>query len=470
MASRNWKKFMRGRVAAVSLATYARERQIKRIAAHTGLPYEEARELADFLAGPDAAKKKRQRWHAKMQKVGGNTEAGKIGQRNSEVSLDVQGEDATVSAKTSTIKTLDDLLAAADVDRRDWLVKDWQANKWDTNAGKGRVVELWQVKAWLTRKPDWAHQCVKPVRSLKRKTKMLGRGGDASRPDDVALIIPDSQNGYRVDPKTGYFDPLHDRAAWDLAIQVAEDLQPNTIVLLGDMLDLAPWSTKFPTSAALRFTTQPSLLELHWWLAHLRLVCPHARIVYIDGNHESRINRAIVSSLQEAEGVKPANDPDGPDALSVERLLALPDLDIEYAGPYGEGFWLWDRLWVHHGQTVKKGGGATVAAVLKNTHHSEVIGHIHRVEAAWKTVYGPDGSKDICAWSPGTITRVEPGIVPASTHRIDWQQALSVVYLNENRIFPSMIKIHEGACVWRGNVIRGRDRVTEIKEATGWRF
>lgn len=63
-----------------------------------------------------------------------------------------------ISSRSATIKTLDDLLAYADVDLAVWEVERYTVNKWEMGAklgekGKERMVAqpLFQVKAWLRR-------------------------------------------------------------------------------------------------------------------------------------------------------------------------------------------------------------------------------------------------------------------------------------------------------------------------------
>jgi len=320
---------------------------------------------------------------------------------------------------------------------------------------------MWQVKAWLERVPEWAALAVSPVEHIKKAP--TGPSG----PEGVVLVIPDSQNGYRR-TEDGHLDPMHDRRAWDLSVQMAEHLRPDTIVLLGDMLDLAPWGS-YAKPREVRYTTQPSLVELHWWLGQLRLAAPGAHIIYIEGNHEFRIQRSILESLSEAEGVRPADDPGGYDAISVPRLLALDSLDIEYVGPYGEGFWLWDAVHFHHGTLARKGGGATVAAMLKEATHSTVVGHIHRLEMACKTIHGPTGQRVVTCMSPGTLCRTD-GAVPAATPRVDWQQGLAVLTKRGDRIYTNVMQIHDGTLAWSGQHFEARDRLEDLKSATGLPF
>lgn len=359
------------------------------------------------------------------------------------------------------ISSLEELLTEAKIDPDDWLVQKWIANKWDAMTKRGPV-PMWQVKAWLERKPDWLRHPVKAVKHLKRQKPARKKPPKVSK----ALIVPDSQNGYHLDHKTGYLDPLHDRLAWDLSVQMAEELQPDTIVLLGDMLDLAPWSLKFPRSPSLRYTTQPSILELHWWLGQLRLAAPKAQIVYLEGNHEHRIDKVLIAQADEMIDLRPADDPDGHPLMSVPRMLALDDLDIEYIAPYQEEFWLFDKVRVHHGHVVRAKGGATVAAIVRDASHSEIVGHVHRVEYASKTISGPNGQEVIFAMTPGTITRTD-GVVPAASPRVDWQQGLGIVTRDNETgvISASAVPIQRGQLMWRGEVLRGEDRVEEIENA-----
>ena len=368
------------------------------------------------------------------------------------------GDEATLSSK-GAIQTLEALLDGAGV-QEDWLVKKWVANKWDSMSKDGPV-PMWQVKAWLERIPEWANLQVQPIEHLK-KTRSA-----PSEAEGVVLVVPDSQNGYRR-TETGHLDPMHDRRAWDLAVQMAEHLRPDTIVLLGDMLDLAPWGS-YAKPREVRYTTQPSLVELHWWLGQLRLVAPSATILYIEGNHEFRISRSILESLSEAEGVRPADDPGGHDAISIPRLLALDSLDIEYIGPYGEGFWLWDTVRFHHGTLARKGGGSTVAAMLKEATHSTIVGHIHRLEMACKTIHGPTGQRVITCMSPGTLCRTD-GAVPAATPRVDWQQGLAVLTKKGDRIYTNVMQIHDGTLAWSGKHFEARDRLKDLRAATGMDF
>ena len=85
---------------------------------------------------------------------------------------------------------------------------------------------------------------------------------------------------------------MHDRRACDAALLIAAQVQPDEIILLGDMVDFADFG-KYTLENNAKFLVQPMLQELSWWLQSLRLSCPTSKIVWLEGNHEYRLKRAI---------------------------------------------------------------------------------------------------------------------------------------------------------------------------------
>ena len=378
------------------------------------------------------------------------------------------GDVLVVNAEGPRIKTLDGLLDAADVDKSKWIVTRYKVNTWEVaskdSKGKPCVTPVWQVKADLEPKRLNDLNPVRPMQALKREPPKARRDGIKR-----ALFIPDSQHGFQWQNKFQRLEPLHDRPAIDVTVQLALAFQPDVIVLLGDMVDFAPWSTKFPRDPTLKQTTQPTLEELYWQLAQYRMACPRARIVYTAGNHEERLNKAQVQHLDEAVGLRFANDDVDEPILHMKRLLALDSLDIEYVGPYDTDWWLWNRVRIHHGSTVRGGGGNTAAARVKIGDWPEVFGHIHRLELAQRVVFGPGGPRTITAMSPGCLCRID-GAVPGVSKSPDWHHGVGIGYYDEVNDMDhlSVIPIHDGKLVFDGRVFTGEDRRGEIAEATGY--
>lgn len=374
-----------------------------------------------------------------------------------------------ISVRSERIKTLEDLLEAAGIDERsDWVVTHWKANAWEAMSkgedGRPEVITLHQVKASLSKSLRAAHRPAQPQIKIKHTPRPPRKDGIKR-----ALFIPDSQVGYRWRNRYTYLEPLHDRLAFDACIQLAGQPEGwDVVFLLGDMADLGEWSRKFSTDPSLKQTTQPTIDELHWWLARLRAaVGEHCRIIYLAGNHEERATRRLVDDIPEAVGLTAAGEKMG--SLHMARLLRLDELDIEWVGPYGADYWLWGSIRVTHGQTVRQGGGATSAAVLKGASWSEVFGHIHRLEYAEKTLHGPEGRRVISAMSPGCLCRLEPGVVPGFKQRQDWQTGVGVAWLDEmDEAHMAAIPIRDGRLIWSDGILQGEDRAAEIAKQTGW--
>tara|TARA_R110000824_G_scaffold401260_1_gene611487 strand:+ start:229 stop:1677 length:1449 start_codon:yes stop_codon:yes gene_type:complete len=356
-------------------------------------------------------------------------------------------------------KTLNELLSSCNVDTEIWKVDRYVVNKWETAMKTQDAIvhrPLFQVKAWLVRiKPievDFPH--VVPIAPVGfKKPKIIRKPHKALK---KALIIPDAQFGFRRDINTGVLDPFHDRNAIDCVLQVAEKEKPDIIIYLGDMLDLPEWSDKFLVSPEFFFTTQPAINELYWWTSEFRKHCD--KFVYIEGNHELRMSKAISKNIIAAYNLKPANEPRKVQ-MTIPTLLALDDLGVEYLGPYPSGeFWINDNLRVSHGTIAKKGNADTVKAILSQARNSEIVGHIHRHEMAQKTVHPRKGLRTYVAYSPGTVARIEPNIVPAFSARNDWQQGFAVVsYQDGDGLFQiAPYSIHEGVTLYAGEEIKAR--------------
>ena len=371
-----------------------------------------------------------------------------------------------IAAKGRSIQTLDQLLASAEVDPKEWYVTNWKANSWEQAtriAGRIQKITLYQVKASLARRIEATYRAAEPAQKFVR----VDHAGRKSRLKH-AVIVPDLQMGFAWAKRYQYLDPMHDRRAMDAVVNLIREIKPHYVILLGDMMDLAPWSTRFPRKPEYKQTTQPVIDELHWWLADIRSAAPGAKIIYMAGNHEERMHKAMVEKLPEATYIAKAFQ-DSP-ALSVRNLLRLDDLHIEYIGPYGEDWWLWDRVRITHGTKVRSGGGATAAAIAKTARWSEVYGHVHKVEMMQKTFHGPFGRNVVTALSPGCLCRLD-GSVPGVSLSPDWQQGCGVATLDEDteQVHMQVLPIYDGSLVWDGRVIEGQDPVEQIAFATGWK-
>ena len=370
------------------------------------------------------------------------------------------------------IKTLEDLLEAANVGDG-WVVTRFKANAWQALGKDGDITQLHQVTAHLERSNDFWVTPIEVDTPIKRKP------WSTSQPHGLALIVPDTQHGFRVAedmtaPGLRRWEPMHCRKSIDCVLKICDMMKHRIthVVFLGDHLDLAPWSTRWPSSPDTMQTTNAAMRELYAGLLRpIREMCPSAEMVYTIGNHESRISDFLTAKAPEASTIRTADSLNEQPVLSLSRLLALDTLDIELIEPYGKPYWLFDDVKVIHGAKAKNIGGATAAEYLKTATTSLIYGHIHRLEMAQRRIEVPGGSKLITAASPGCLTSLNQGVVPARAGAApDWQTGVGLIYQHDDGHSISMIPIQDGVAVVEGQVIRGIDDIASIREATGIPF
>lgn len=325
--------------------------------------------------------------------------------------------------------------------------------------GEPQVVDL----AGIQLSPKWAEGPAWPLVQPAKPTRItpLRRGSVRDETSwRTGVILPDPQIGFWRDTDTGELDPFHDEKAMAVATRIVRDADPDLIVLLGDVLDLAEFS-RFEQEPSFAMTTQASLDRTHLWLAELRANAPRARIVYIEGNHDRRLRKAIVANAKAAFGLRQAaSTPATWPVMSIPHLLRLDELDVEYVEAYPAGtFWINDNLACVHGERLK------VSQVVDEERHSVIQGHVHRIALQHKTRRVRGGAKSMLAATPGCLCRID-GAVPSTKGSTDsfgkpiyrpedWQQGIGVVTYEEGdgRFHLEIVPIHDGTAVWRGREV-----------------
>lgn len=285
-------------------------------------------------------------------------------------------------------------------------------------------------------------------------------GAGKSRPGyQLSLKCADTQIGFRKFEDT--LEPFHDQQAMDLFTKVALHYQPDSIVILGDFLDL-PSQGRFAQEAAFANTTQLALNAAHAWLATLRAACPDTIIIIIEGNHDARMQRFIETNALAAFGLKQANLPDSWPVMSLPSLLRLDDLNIQYVDAYPAATY-WDNALTRniHGTKANSKGSTTSQYVHELPHVNTWAGHTHRVEVTYRTVLGAYGEAvESYSANPGALCRTD-GAVPSvngSQHSNGtsakivepWQQGLGFLWHNETESHPEVYRIQNGSVVING--------------------
>ena len=387
--------------------------------------------------------------------------------------IDADG-DRVIVIQGPRIRTIEDAISAKKIDLEEWIITDPYLNSWEgfckTKDDEIKIVPMHQVslrlKPKVLRKQEFPAVCQVEVQGGMPK---LPRHSGRQRMKR-ALIIPDPQIGYKRDLRTGVFEPLHDRRAMSLALTLAEIIRPDRIVVLGDWLDLAEWSTHFARKPEFAQTTQPALAEGAWWLNCLRGLTA-GPVDFIPGNHENRVNKAIIENMQAAYGLTSLDGIDEAPLLGIDNLLGLSKMGITCHADYPDGeVWLNEGLRAVHGELARSQYGATAQAILKEIGVSTIYGHIHRHESMSKTIHERGQIRLITAFSPGCLCRLETGVVPAARSRVNWQHGLGIVDYDESGIQHNImpVQISNQCFVYNGEAFVGMNFEEKISNDTGW--
>ena len=404
----------------------------------------------------------------------------------------------SVNYQGNRIISLEDLVKAAKIDLNKWIIERWMVNKWEVGAktakktlswsngildgdlvddGELTVEPLFQVKVWLKLKTvqSEGHELppIQPIEIVVREAASRKKAKTNGRGLKTAVIIPDIQFGFQRDIYTGKLIPFHDRHALDVALQIVEFIKPDKVVYLGDNLDLPDWSDRFLRSPEFYWTTQPAIVEASWWFSQFKQASMNAEHKMMPGNHEKRMEEMIVKYFLQAYNLKPVDEMDKPSGMTIQRLLALDKIGIEYsAEPYPDSkIWLGDYIVCVHGRLARSGPGSTVGAVIKNTDITTIQGHIHRIELVSKTINLRDRRRVVHAFSPGCLCKID-GSVPGSSTEEQWQQGIGIVFYegdsDRHTIVPVPIK--DGTAIYNGYMFGTRDRLKDLQKDTNWNF
>ena len=357
----------------------------------------------------------------------------------------------------SRIQSLAELIEAFDIDTSVWKAKEFTAEKWDSATDK---TEKFLIKARFVERINRDIQPVLPVEVVF--VPPILKNVKKSKDIMSSLLLFDPHFGFRRDIRTNELSPFHNRNALSIALSIAKDLQPDKVVWGGDFLDLAEWSDKFTQEPEFYFTTQNALFECAWWLAAFISVVPNAEFVTLAGNHEVRLNRAIMKRLLGAYMLSPADIP-SMNSMSIDNLLGLSRLGITHIPEYPEGeYWICDDTKVKHGNIIRAKAGSTSSAVLQNETSNVIFGHKHSIERVTKIMQNGKQTKTVVAVCGGCLCNTD-GSVPGSK-KTQFQNAVVVVnHTKEKALSFDIIDIINDKAFYNSKLYIPEERV--IKEA-----
>lgn len=162
------------------------------------------------------------------------------------------------------------------------------------------------------------------------------------------FIIGDIQLGFwavldEKDPQKFHFVPFHDEAAIDVTLQAMAMFKPDRVVIIGDFFDF-PQLSKFQQEPEWAQTMQASIQYGHDLIGLIRKTAGDiCAIDFIPGNHETRMQRAIVNNNPALMNLRKPGEKYS--IYSIPGLMDFEKRNIVCAAEYPSGeVWLADKV------------------------------------------------------------------------------------------------------------------------------
>lgn len=216
-----------------------------------------------------------------------------------------------------------------------------------------------------------------------------------------------------------------------IAFKFGKDFKPHNIFLNGDIIDCWAVSnfTKHPT---IKNSLTDDIEACKAFLKRLRKTYPKARIVYVGGNHEYRIDRYLAD-----------NAPELFPYVNIKDILDLKELAIEWVGSIHKENWFKYRdLYIGHYDKAAGNAASTAQSLLRERGVSLIQGHVHKVGMTAKTFI----DRTLFAYENPCLCLLENDYVKTP----NWQQGATVIYADKTTTWVSPIVIKNRKFIWSG--------------------
>lgn len=222
------------------------------------------------------------------------------------------------------------------------------------------------------------------------------------------------------------------------------DFKPHQINLLGDMIDFYEISRfdkdpmrRVVLGREIEFTRENILAEI-------RRAAPKARIVWLQGNHEHRLQRYLWSRAPELASLP---------GLDMRSLFDLGKLKIMYQEQNLE---IGDTQ-MTHGHMARKHSAYTAKAMLDDYGQSVIHNHTHRLGAHYKT----DRAGSYLAFENGCLCTFDMDYV----NNPNWQHGFSVGWLlADDTMHFEQLQIKDNGFFYGGKFFGTEDELTDCHD------
>jgi len=224
-------------------------------------------------------------------------------------------------------------------------------------------------------------------------------------------------------------------------LDVAIDLNPDEIVILGDYADFYAINShgKQPEFQHLLIEEIEAVKEK---LAELHMFFPEAKKVYIEGNHEYRLGRYIQNRC-----------PDLFDIIDTSSLLELPTFGFDFVPyvPAQKYNVLGSKLLARHEPL--SGGKHVAQNTAEKAMASVIFGHTHRIQEGQTVTMNGENFRGI---SSGWLGNQESKVFDYVKSQYQWALGFSITRVLDNDTWLNdLIHIIDYKCVVNGFVYEG---------------
>jgi predicted phosphodiesterase len=219
-----------------------------------------------------------------------------------------------------------------------------------------------------------------------------------------------------------------DRITWDIAKQIVRDVKPERIILNGDFIDFYGVS-RFDKDPNRALSLQDEIDYGNQLLSELRSVAKKAQIIWVEGNHEARLQKYLWSKAAELSSLR---------SLTIEELFRLEERGIEYVRSKGRSAYTTvGKIMIGHFDVALANSCASEKKLVLKYAETVIQGHTHKLGKFYKT-FG-DEEKTVVGVGSGCLC----GLDPEYCSDPDWQQGLVLItkVVDENRYFIQDIPI-----------------------------
>lgn len=234
------------------------------------------------------------------------------------------------------------------------------------------------------------------ARKIRVPRLRAGRASHRTAGDRVRVLIPDT-HGAKVD-----------RLALAALLADLRTLDPDEIIFLGDHVDCGGFLAQHHVMgyvAETAYSYEEDIAHANALLDAVAAAAPRARLEYLEGNHERRVETwAVTQTLRHGRDSEMLRRLVAPEFLLKLKARGIPYYrqGVTYDGLPVPGVIKRGKCFFFHGiSTAKNAVAATIARIGGNC----VFAHTHRAQSDISRMVG---TGIIGSWNPGCLCEMQP--------------------------------------------------------------